>query len=58
MKTILLQINVNESDYKKLTKYDFMLEKNINDFLHDIAEQIRDAEREKRKPKLKDTIIN
>lgn len=58
MKTILLQINVNESDYKKLTKYGFMLEKNINDFLHDIAEQIRDAEREKRKPKLKDTIIN
>lgn len=58
MKTILLQINVNESDYKKLTKYGFMLEKNINDFLHDIAEQIRDAEREKRKPKLKDVIIN
>lgn len=46
MKTILLQININESDYKKLTKYGFMLEKNINDFLHDIAEQIRNAERE------------
>ena len=58
MKTILLQININESDYKKLTKYGFMLEKNINDFLHDIAEQIRNTKREKRKPKLKDTIIN
>lgn len=45
MKQILLQINVKESTYKKLTKYGFMLEKNINDFLDGIAQEIRENEK-------------
>lgn len=47
MKTIILQINVNERDYKLLSKYGFLFEKNINDFLHDIAEQMRNAKQTK-----------
>ena len=51
MKSILLQINVNESDYKKLAKYGFMFEKNINDCLHEIAQELRQAEQNKKEQK-------
>ena len=46
-KTICLQVNVCERDYKKLAKYGFHFEKNIDNYLHDIAEQIRRCEKEK-----------
>jgi len=45
---ILIQININKADYKLLTKYGFMIEKNINEFLSDIANQIRQAEAEQK----------
>lgn len=57
MKTILIQLNLNERDYKLLAKYGFMFEKNINDYLHDIAEEMRTAKAENRKAK-KGTLNN
>lgn len=51
MKTILIQLNLNERDYKLLAKYGFMFEKNINDYLHDIAEEMRTAKQEQKNAK-------
>ena len=42
MAKIILQVNVNKSDYDLLAKYGFYFEKNIQEYLHDIAEQMRD----------------
>ena len=42
-KTIILQIKVNEKDYKYLTRHGFLMEKNINEILQEIAEDLRDA---------------
>lgn len=43
MKTIT--ININDKDYNKLNKYGFDFEKNITEYLHDVAEQIRTSEK-------------
>ena len=47
-KTISLSININQADFNKLNKYGFYFEKNIADYLHGIAEAIREEEKAKR----------
>lgn len=42
------EIEISERDYKKLAKYGFCFEKNINEYLKDRAQEIRAAERENR----------
>jgi hypothetical protein len=48
MKKTTLSININQSDFSKLNKYGFDFEKNIADYLHGIAEAIKQEEKAKR----------
>ena len=56
MKKFYIQIAVNKSDYDLLTKYGFLFEKNINIYLKDIADQIRQAEQEQEQAETIETI--
>ena len=46
-----ITIKVIERDYNLLQKYGFMFEKNISQYIHEIAEQMRQAIEEERNSK-------
>ena len=45
MKKTTLSIDINQSDFSKLNKYGFDFERNISEYLHSIAEEIRQEEK-------------
>ena len=57
MKKKELSISINQSDFNKLNKYGFDFERNINEYVHEIAEQLRQQEKAQRRSK-KDIFLS
>ena len=42
---ININVSITQKDYNKLVRYGFVFDRNISDYLHGIAEEIREAEK-------------
>lgn len=42
---ININVNITQKDYNKLVRYGFVFDRNISDYLHGIAEEIKQAEK-------------